>query len=186
MANVELRGAAFHSFLDALREVRGEATRERVIEALPAGFRERIRSGAIVGIGWYPLSDYALFYDALDEVTSGSDALAKTLGAATAERDTRGFLRYVLSLSTPEFLLRHADRVILSYLRGVTSRLEEVSPGRASLVLEHFVGSNARIHAEWAGGIEFVLSRCGAKSPRVAWESSADFETVTYRAGWDR
>lgn len=184
MAIAEIRGASFLSFFDALADVRGADAVEQVKDALPRPLRERLRSGAIVGIGWYPMTDYAQLYDALDQVYGGGDALAKQLGAASAHRDTQGILRYVLALSTPEFLLRHAGRVVLSYIRGPTSRLDEVGPGHATLVIEGFGGTNSRIHAEWAGGIQFLLGRCGAKKPSVTWQSSADFETVTYYGTW--
>lgn len=168
MATVEMRGAAFLTFLEALKTLRGPATEGAVRAALPDDVREKLASGVLTRVGWYPLSEYAALHTATDAVVRGGTEFARLLGRTTTEIDTRGLIRYVLAIASPDLLMRHAAKVFSSYVRGgavVTSRA--LGPRHYELQWEGLVGATNLVHVETQGGAAFLIERTGGKNVRV-------------------
>lgn len=158
-----MRGAAFLTFFDAVRELRGPATEAAVRAALPAALRERLERGAITRVGWYPLADYAELHAALDRTARGGETLARQLGRVSTDLDTRGLIRYVLAIASPDLLMRHAPLVYSSYVRGGAITPEKKGPGRYLLRWSGLVGSSPLVNAELEGGTSILVEKAGGR-----------------------
>jgi len=167
MASVEVRGAAFLTFLEALRVLRGPATEAAVRAALPDGLREKLASGVLTRVGWYPLSDYSSLHTVTDAVLHGGVDFARQLGRTTTEIDTRGLIRYVLAMASPDLLMRYASKVFSSYVRGATVTSKTLGPRHYELHWKGLVGATNLVHVEMEGGAAFLAERVGAKHVRV-------------------
>lgn len=181
---VEMRGAAFLSFFEGIAELRDAGTATAVRDALPSPLRERIAAGAIARVGWYPMQDYSTLHEASDRVIGGGDPFATALGRVTTDRDTRGLLRYVLAFTSPELLLRYGDKVFGSYVRGATMRVERISSTHHVIRWDDFHGASFRVHAEWQGGVAFLLERCGARDVSVRAEPIDDPSKAKFEVSW--
>lgn len=180
----EMRGAAFTSFFDGVRDLRDDRTADRVRETLPAALRARFETGAITRVGWYPMAEYSALHVAADEVIAGGDAFARELGRVTTERDTRGLLRYALAFTTPDLLLRYADKVFGSYVRGASMHVDRLGPAHHVIRWTDFHDASARVHAEWEGGVAFLLERAGAKHVSVVGQPEADPSRASFEVRW--
>lgn len=181
---VEMRGAAFLSFFDAVRELRDDATATRVCDALPPPLRERFVSGALTRIGWYPMADYSRLHTAANEVLGGGHAFARQLGRVTTEQDTRGLLRYVLAFASPELLMRYADKVVMSYVRGARCHSERIAARHSMLHVEDFHGASELVHQEWIGGVQILVERCGGKTVSVSLVPTAIPAAASFEVRW--
>ncbi len=181
---VEMRGAAFLSFFQGVTELRGVTTSNAVRDALPAPLRERVVSGAISRVGWYPMEDYATLHAVCAEVTGGGDAFATALGRVTTDHDTRGLLRYVLAFTSPDLLLRYGDKVFGSYVRGASMQVERLAPQHHVIRWSQFRGATRLVHAEWRGGVAFLLERCGGRDVVVTARESVDPAAATFEVRW--
>jgi hypothetical protein len=160
---VEIRGTAFVTFFEAIRELRGPATEAAVRAALAVELRERFERGAITRIGWYALSDYAALHAASERVIGGGPTFARQLGRTSTEIDTRGLIRYVLAIASPDLLMRHAQLVFSSYVRGCAVRPEKLGPGHYRLHWEGMTGVSALVNAELEGGTAYLVERTGGR-----------------------
>lgn len=185
-AGAEMKGVAFHSMIAAVGELDGEDAKARVVAALPEPIGTSFRSGALTRVGWYPLEHYGLVHDAIQSVLGGGEGRARDLGRKSTEIDTRGLLRYVLALTTPGLLVRHANRVFGSYIRGGTVIAVQREAGIYDVTFTNMSGASRWILAEWEGGITYLLEVAGAKSASVRRVSaSSDAEgNVTMVATW--
>ncbi len=184
MAGAEIRGATFSSFLECLAELRGQASMVGVRSALPRRLQEDLERGALTRVGWYPLADFTELHAACDRVLAGGEPFAHRLGRTTMDRETRGLVRYVLVLTSPELLMRHSHRVVTTFLRGVTPRLDLLEPGRCELGLEGMAEGSPLVFSGIAGGMELLLERAGARGVTVAWRASAGRGRVVFDAQW--
>lgn len=185
-ATAEMKGVAFHTMIAAVGELDGEDAKARVLEALPEPVGTSFRSGALTRVGWYPLEHYGLVHDAIQSVLGGGERRARDLGRKSTEIDTRGLLRYVLALTTPSLLIRHANRVFGSYIRGGTVIAKQRDVGIFDVTFTNMGGASRWILAEWEGGICHLLEVAGAKTTsvrRVAATADAD-GNVTMVATW--
>jgi hypothetical protein len=164
---VEMRGTAFVTFFQALRELRGPSTELDVRAALPPPLRDRLERGAITRVGWYPLSDYTELHAASERVIAGGQPFARQLGRITTEIDTRGLIRYVLAIASPDLLMRHAPLVFSSYVRGATVRPEKRGAGHYRVHWEGLTGASALVNAELEGGTSFLIERTGGRDVLV-------------------
>lgn len=180
-----MRGAAFVSFFEGLSELRGELAAARVREALPGHLRVALEGGAVSRVGWYPLKDYVAVHDACERTLGGGETLAFQLGRVTTDRDTRGLIRYVLALTSPDLLVRHADKVFGSYVRGPTMEVERVTGSHRFVVRWHkFYGTTPLFEAEWRGGITLLLEKAGAQGVEVVRRPELRPGDVTFEVNW--
>ncbi len=182
MSSVDMRGASFISMLESIEELRGSAIARRVVEEFPTTLRTQVESGAITRVGWYPMRDFAALHAACDRVVGGGEPFAFELGRVGTDRDLRGLLRFILSITSPDLLTRHADKIMLAYVRGVTGRVERHTPTHSSIFFEGLVGANRLVHAGWAGGIHRMIERCGGED--VSVERQARGDDVTFEIRW--
>jgi hypothetical protein len=181
---VEMRGAAFLSFFDGIAELRGQGVADAVRDAVRPDLRERLLNGGITRVGWYPMEDYSALHDACDAVVGGGAAFATQLGRITTDRDTRGLLRYVLAFTTPELLLRYSDKVFGSYVRGATMRVEKLGPKHQLLCWDDFHGASFFLHAEWQGGVAFLIERAGGRDVKVVGRATQDPSRAAFEVSW--
>jgi hypothetical protein len=162
-----MKGISFFSMLAAIEELDGADAKARVVEALADPLGTAYRSGAITRVGWIPLAQYSLLHEAIQIALGGGERRARELGRRSTEIDTRGILRFVLSLTTPALLVRHADRVFGSYIRGGTISTRELGPGEYELTFSNMQDASRYVFAEWEGGIGYLLERSGAEDVSV-------------------
>lgn len=182
---VEMRGAAFFTFLDALGQLRGPATVAAVRAALPVSLREQLDRGALTRVGWYPLSAYAALHTANDSVVRGGEALAFQIGRLTTEVDTRGLIRFVLAIASPDLLMRHASLVFGSYIRGATVTAEALAPRHCSVRWKGLEGATRLLLAEMEGGTAFLVERTGGKHVQVSTLSAKSPSEGGFEVRWE-
>lgn len=185
MATVEVRGAAFLTFLEALKALRGPATEAAVRAALPHGLRESLESGVLTRVGWYPLADYSSLHTATDAVLHGGADFARHLGRITTEIDTKGLIRYVLAIASPDLLMRYASKVFSSYARGATVTSKALGPRHYELHWEGLVGATNLVHAEMEGSTAFLAVRAGAKNVHIEAAAAQSSPEHTFHIRWE-
>lgn len=163
----EMKGAAFYSMLQAIEELDGKAAGQAVLDALPEALGTAMRTRAMSRVGWYPIEDYGALHDAIQTALGGGDLKARELGRRSTEIDTRGLLRYVLAITSPTLLVKHANRVFGSYIRGGVVTATRRNPGAYDLAFSNMGTASRYILAEWEGGIALLLERAGGKNVRV-------------------
>ncbi len=163
----EMKGAAFYSMLEAIEEIDGKEGLSAVLNALPEQLGSALRDRSMSRVGWYPIEEYSLLHDAIQAALGGGDLKARELGRRSTEIDTRGLLRYVLAIPSPALLIKHANRVFGSYIRGGVVTATRRNPGAYDLAFSNMGTASRYILAEWEGGIALLLERAGAKNVRV-------------------
>jgi len=179
-----MRGAAFLSFFEGVTELRDAATSAAVRDSLAPDLRERLANGAFSRVGWYPMQEYSALHAACDAVIGGGDAFAFELGRVTTDHDTRGLLRYVLAFTSPELLLRYGDKVFASYVRGATMHVERVASMHHVIRWSGFHDASPRVHAEWRGGVAFLIERCGGRDVVVSSRAISVPGEATFEVRW--
>lgn len=184
---VEMKGAGFHSMIAAVGELDGDDARARVIEAMPAPIGPAFRSGALTRVGWYPIAQYDLLHQAIQTTVGGGERKAHELGRKSTEIDTRGLLRYMLAITTPGLLVRHAGRVFGSYIRGADVRAHRSPDGSYDVDFHHVKDVSRFILSEWEGGIGYLLEIAGATGVTVRRTTPLATEDgrLTMVARWD-
>jgi hypothetical protein len=187
MTTVEMKGAGFHSMMAAVAELEGKAAHDRVVEALPEPIGAAFRRAELTRVGWYPIAQYGLLHDAIQRTVGGGENRARELGRKSTEIDTRGLLRYMLAITTPGLLVRHANRVFGSYIRGAEVSAEKRSAAIYDVNFRNMIGVSRFILAEWEGGISFLLELAGATGVSVRRVSPLADERglVSMVATWD-
>jgi hypothetical protein len=183
-AACEIKGVAFHTFFQALRELRGEAAVEATRAELAPELREQLRLGAIARVGYYPLTTYAELHAAAHRALHGGEALAREIGRKTAEIDTRGVLRFVLGFTSTDLLVRHADKVWASFARGARVRAEKLHERRYSVGFEGFWDASELVLVELEGALATLVERTGANDPLVRHTRDREDSTVRYIVEW--
>lgn len=180
---VEIRGASVASFLEAVQKIRGPASEAALRAALPAALRERWERGAIARVGWYPLSDYAELHSASDRLFGGGTAFARLIGRTTAEIDTRGLIRYVLSITSPELLVRHAPLVFSSYVRGGEVHTDSLGPKHYRIRFR-MEGASPLIFADFEGGAAYLIERTGGHDVVTTSDPTVDPGVHAFEVRW--
>lgn len=180
-----VKGVAFHTFFQALSDVRGGDAAELVREQLPPELRERLRLGGISRVGHYPMAEYAELHAAAQRALRGGEALARAIGKAATDIDTRGLLRFVLSLTSTDLLLRHAGKVWSSFARGSRVSVQQLGRNRYRVEFDGLTGASELVFVELEGAIERLVERTGARHPEVGREPGSGDGNVRYLVGWD-
>lgn len=181
----EVKGVAFHTFLQALTELRGSAAADLTRAALPEGLRDRLRLGAILRVGYYPLAEYAELHAAAHRALSRGQALAREIGAKATEIDTRGLLRFVLGLTSTELLMRHAGKVWSSFARGSRVSVEQVEPRRYVIRFDGLHGVSELVCVELEGAIERLVELTGARHPAVRRHAGSAGSGAAFWVSWE-
>lgn len=187
MPTVEMKGAGFYSMLAAVAELEGNDAHDRVVAALPEPVGTAFRNKSLTRVGWYPVAHYGLLHDAIQRILGGGENRARELGSKSTEIDTRGLLRYMLAITTPGLLVRHANRVFGSYIRGAEVSAEKRSAAIYDVNFRNMHDVSRFILAEWEGGISFLLELAGATGVSVRRVSPLADESglVSMVATWD-
>jgi hypothetical protein len=180
----EVKGVAFHTFLQALAELRGKAAVEQTDAALPAELRDGLRLGRILRVGYYPLSQYSELHAAAHQALRGGAALARDIGRKATDIDTRGLLRFVLRLTSTELLMRHASKVWSSFARGSRISVQQVEPKRYVVRFEGLDGATELVFVELEGAIERLIELTGAQHPQVRRHAGRKAASVDYSVTW--
>ena len=183
-APCEIRGVAFHTFFQAVAELRGDAAADRARSALAPELREQMRLGAITRVGYYPLAAYTELHAAAQRELRGGEAFAREIGRKTAEIDTRGLLRFVLGFTSTDLLVRHADKVWASFARGARVRAEKLQERCYSVKFDGFWQASELVLTELEGALATLVVQTGAVDPAVRHSRDSDGSTVSYIVEW--
>jgi hypothetical protein len=175
---------AFHTFFQAVAELRGDAAAEATRAMLEPELRDRLRLGAIARVGYYPLKTYGELHTAAQRALHGGEAFARELGRKTAEIDTRGLLRFVLGFTSTDLLVRHADKVWGSFARGARVRAEKLHARRYSVKFDGFWEASELVLSELEGALAKLVEQTGATDPVVRHARDKDGSTVNYIIEW--
>ena len=175
---------AFHTFFQALTELRGRAAVDLTHAALPAELSERLRLGRVLRVGYYPLAQYSELHAAAQRALRGGAALARDIGRKATEHDTRGLLRFVLGLTSTELLMRHAGKVWSSFARGSRVSAQQVEPRHYRVAFEGLDGASELVFVELEGAIERLIELTGARQAQVRRHAGEDGSSVVFSASW--
>ena len=180
----EIKGVAFHTFFQAVSELRGGVAVEHTRAELAPALREQLRLGGIARVGYYPLETYGELHAAAHRALRGGEPFARDIGRKTAEIDTRGLLRFVLGLASTDLLVRHADKVWASFARGARVRAEKLHARRYSVKFDGFWEASELVLTELEGALSTLVERTGAIEPFVRHSRDRDGATVSYIVEW--
>lgn len=179
MAGPEVKGSSIFTYLEALKELRGDAAVKATLAELREPLSQQLQFGAISRVGWYPVEAYTELHSATHRALKGGEPLARDIGRKSTELDTQGLLRFLLGISSTDLLLRHAPRVWATYWRNIPLQTEQREPGRCVIRLEDMVGASELVFADIEGGIEMLLSLTNAqevlvrrRKPNVQWSAA--------------
>lgn len=159
---VELKGHAFRTTLLVIRELFGSDIERRLSQGLSESFRSALVTGSLIESGWYPASWYRQYYDGLSQLMPHEQDVPRKIGRATMDRDLGGIYQFMLSLSSPELLARHFDKILRSYFRGGEVNVD-VQPGRFVLNTLGWHGMNQPMLEEAVAGCEVLMERTGVR-----------------------
>lgn len=179
----ELKGTAFPAFFTALRTLRGKDAEQRVIAELPDALRQLLQRNAIARVGWYPLRDYAAVHATTARVLGTDETFARQIGIESTKHDITGVLRFVLSMTSPDLLVRHSNLVFSSYFRGPTFSIDELGPHRYRITFEGTEGLTRLVAFDIAAGTQFLLENTGAQGVEVKVVGATD-PTLAFVAAW--
>jgi len=177
----EVKGVAFHTFFQALTDVRGAAAADLAQAELPPELRQRLRHGGISRVGHYPMAEYSELHAAAQRALRGGEPLARAIGKAATDIDTRGLLRFVLGLTSTDLLLRHAGKVWSSFARGSSVGVQQLAPRRYAVAFDGLEGASRLVFTELEGAIERLVERTGARQPEVRREGDGETESASVR-----
>jgi hypothetical protein len=163
MTETEIKGHAIRTTFAVIDELFGAAIQQQVVEGLSDDFRSAFQAGAIVSSGWYPIGWYRQFHIMLNRLLPGEPRIPQRLGRITTERDLAGIYRFILKLTSPALLARHFDKVVSSYLRGGTVRVD-ARPKEFLLEGHQWDGMSTSLWEEARSGFEVILGSTGVKS----------------------
>lgn len=182
--SVEIRGAAFHSFLEAVEATEGAPAARTVLEKLPAELRARLGHGEVTRLGFFPVTEYELLHEALHGTVGGGFSYARSLGRRTTEIDLRGIVRFVLAFGSPELLVRYADRVFRSYFRGTEILQRELAPRRHRFCWRGFAEAGPYTRAESVGSVGYLIEACGGRDVAVTPVRPTRRSDFEFEIGW--
>jgi hypothetical protein len=179
-----VKGVAFHTFFQALTELRGRHATDLTRAALPPALEERLRLGGIARVGQYPLDSYSELHAAAQRALSGGESLARAIGRTAADIDTRGLLRFVLGLTSTDLLMRHAGKVWSSFVRGSRVSVRQAEARHYVVDFEGLEGASELLFAELEGSIERLVERTGARQARVTRKVDPSGSSARYFVAW--
>jgi len=169
----------FHSLLVAVRLTRGSEAEAQIRRALPPSLAHATHDG------WYSIADFAAVHALVDEAFGGGEEYAEQLGRAGAEHDLSGLLGFVLSITSPNMLVRYSDVALRIYFREVDFVTTKLSNTQFRLHIKGMTGATRLMHAAFGGGSCLLLQRTGARSPRVShFEMTNDSDSI-FEFTWD-
>lgn len=181
-----VRGQAFYSLTEAAVSILGPSARPQVLASVSAPLREAFQYGSLVRSGWYPIEWHAELHRAiaaLDPSPNRNPSIHRRLGSLSAETDINTVYRFILSLSTPQFLLAQLGRVFGTFVK--TSAFEVLRKESHEVDLKiRILGATPALWEDLAGSAETLLGVCGAKSPRATWSAKRHASECEMRTSW--
>lgn len=106
----KMKGIGFANITTYVRERHGEATWQRVLDAMQLSERREVEDS--IAIGWYEVRCFAALLRAVDKVCGKGDlGLLKEVGAAEADQDLNRVLRLLLRVLTPSQIFKMEARL---------------------------------------------------------------------------
>ena len=152
----------FQSLLIAVRSTRGAEAEAQIRRVLPPSLVEFSRES------WYPIADFAAVHTEIDRAFGGGEEYAAQLGRAGAEHDLSGLLGFILSITSPNMLVRYCDLALRIFFRGVSFETTRLANNQFRMEIKGMAGANRLMHAAFGGGTCLLLQRTGAINPRVS------------------
>ncbi len=157
------KGVVYHTLLEVVRVRCGEVVAASVVEHTDGALREALRYGSIVRGGWYPAAWYRALHRSAAQVTK-EQRLAFIIGRESTLADFKtGFMRLVLKVVSPSFVLSMGSQVFNRYFEHGTLKIE---PGTCSAVVTwtDVPGFDANLWEDVLGGCVGALMAGGAQN----------------------
>lgn len=156
----QIKGAAILGTLKYVKEKKLSGGVEALVAELARGdqkvFDERIRS-----FTWYPYRAYAGLLDALDRKLGGARyELMPQVGLYTAQEDSRGMLKAMLTLFSPEKSLTQSGYFWRKHCDAGVFEATHVKTGRATAELREFPevsAAHCHLLAGWLEGMGIAM-----------------------------
>jgi hypothetical protein len=184
MRETEIKGQAFRTYLEVVRETWGNTVEQRLIASLTEEFREALKRGLLLSSGWYPVAWYRQYYEVLPTLVPNDRHLAFRIGEATTKKDLVGMYSFILQLTSPGLVARHLHRVIGSFMRGGEATME-VAPGTVVGNMQGWHGVNRSLWEDFCGGGKPILEATGARNV-TAEVTELSPGTAQFRYQWAR
>ena len=166
MSEPQVKGIAFKGILAALERLHGKPTLEAVKHELPPGVARLIEYRAIVTGNWYPLSQYALMFEAVKKVLKRGPDVARELSREATLDDFRGIYRILTFVLSPEFLMKRAPGIWSRYYDSGRIEVLDARDGYAIAKWSDCRGFNRTLWEDAFGGAQAILEACGARDVR--------------------
>ncbi|HEX5727002.1 MAG TPA: hypothetical protein VFX98_16115 [Longimicrobiaceae bacterium] len=182
----QVKGNILKSRLAFVEQQAGEEGKQRVLEELPPGDREALRT--LLTVKWYPFELGKRLDDAIVRVLGDGDpAYFERLGEASAEQNLRTLHKAFLAPGKPHVFLGKAQAIYgLYYEQG---RREYTQTGASEGVLTTY-GAETFSRPDCLtvmGWYRRALELCGASGVRVVEEEcrASGGEVCRYRMSWE-
>ena len=117
------------------------------------------------------MRDFDALHVAAVRACGGGESLSREIGAAATDIDTRGMLKFILSLASVRLAIRHSDKIMSAYTRGGEARTTELGDRRYELAFTNMVGASRHVFAAFEGAVSVLATRTGAKDVAVSRRS---------------
>lgn len=185
MAEIEEKGQALRSTLNAIRAELGQVAFDKMLDALPpSDFRDAALAGRVLAASWYPIRVHRDLYAAIAKVAPNERNIPRRISARSAEDDMRGIYSYIARLLSAETLAGIAPRILSTYFRGPVVTTEHVEPRAATI---HFAGFRGFDNDLWDGtlcGCETIMRMAGHKNVQSERKSLSRLEDALVRFTW--
>ncbi|HUP49564.1 MAG TPA: TIGR02265 family protein [Thermoanaerobaculia bacterium] len=165
MPDMKVKGGSLLARLSFVRDQRGEAGVQRVIERLPAADQKVIAQ--LLTASWYPFELNERLDQAVAEEMGIGEKVFLLMGEKSAEQNLGGPHRALLAEGDPHALLRRAPQIYQMYYD--TGRRTYESLGEKKAVIRTFEASIVSKNdcLTVAGWHRKAIEMCGGNSARV-------------------
>ena len=159
-AENELKGQGFKSFASAVQSLFGEEALQAWVDALPDSVRSTWIHGGIVAGGWYPISWYRDFHEALHRARPWEPELSRRISMEATKNDLQGVYRFVLQYMSPHTIMGQAPRIFGLYNRGGSVSVLENMDDLVVLAYDDCHGADRNIWEDVIGATVATVESC--------------------------
>jgi hypothetical protein len=164
---MQTKGISLNGILKSLEALYGAETYRETVAALGGELGERVRMGALLSGGWYPLAWYRELHATAQMVTGRRADLARELSRAATLADFRGVYRLLTFVLSPRAILRKAPSVWNRYYDRGKVEIGEAGDTFTVVRVSDCEGFDLSLWEDVTGGCLGVTEACGGKDVRA-------------------
>ena len=105
--------------------------------------------------------------------------------SGTGQDANIGFLGFILSVTSPQLLVRYGDLALRAYFQGVRFETTMLGANHYRLESHGMVGANRLMHATFSAGTCLLLGRTGARNARISRREMTSAGDCLTEFSWD-